>query len=185
MAQTPPLAFPLLLAQEDAAPSTTAGPSTPATAGGVGGGNGAASGNAGGGTPSGSGTAAAPGSPSDAGNAQTLQPAGGGQGGVGPGTGGGQDAPGFFSGPMMIFLVFIGVMWFMLMFGQRRDKKKRQAMLDAVKKGDQVQTVGGLLGTVVEVRDSEIVIKADENTNTRLRFSKSAVQAVLPGKEDK
>jgi len=52
-------------------------------------------------------------------------------------------------------------------------------MLAALKKGDKVQTAGGILGTVVEVRDSEVVVKVDENANTRLRFARSAIQAVL------
>ena len=46
-------------------------------------------------------------------------------------------------------------------------------------KGSKVQTIGGILGTVVEVRDDELIVKVDENSNTRLRFAKSAVTTVL------
>ena len=51
-------------------------------------------------------------------------------------------------------------------------------MLATLAKGAKVTTVGGVLGTVVEVRDEEVVVKVDENSNTRMRFAKSAINAV-------
>ena len=80
----------------------------------------------------------------------------------------------------LIFIVAIfAVFWFILMGGQRREKKKRAKMLAAIAKGSKVQTVGGILGTVAEVRDNEIVIKVDENANIRIKFTRSAIQAVV------
>ncbi len=85
-----------------------------------------------------------------------------------------------FGGQMIwIFLLVLVVMWVFLMGGQRKEKKKRAALLAALAKGDKVQTVGGVLGTVVEVRDTEVVVKVDENSNARMRFSRSAIQTVL------
>ena len=52
-------------------------------------------------------------------------------------------------------------------------------MMRELGKGSKVQMVGGELGTVVEVRDDEVVVKVDENTNTRIRYTRSAVSAVL------
>jgi preprotein translocase subunit YajC len=63
---------------------------------------------------------------------------------------------------------------------QRREKKRRAQMLDALKKGDRIQTIGGILGTVVEVREQEVVIKVDENNNTKLHFARAAIQTILP-----
>ena len=91
-----------------------------------------------------------------------------------------QPSGGLFGGPtMMIFILVLVVMWVFLIGGQRKEKKKRAALLAALSKGDKVQTVGGVLGTVVEVRDSEVIVKVDENANTRMRFSRSAIQAVI------
>ena len=42
-----------------------------------------------------------------------------------------------------------------------------------------MQTVGGLLGTIVELRDDEVVLKIDESTGTRAHVARSAVQAIL------
>jgi len=95
-------------------------------------------------------------------------------------TGGGGGGGGFFSGStMMILLLVLVVMWVFLLGGQRKEKKKRAAMLANLQKGRRVQTVGGVLGTVVEVRDTEVVVKVDENSNTRMHFSRSAIQNVL------
>lgn len=78
------------------------------------------------------------------------------------------------------FMLLILVLFmFVLIIPQRREKKRRNAMLEALKKGDRVQTVGGIIGTIVELRPSEVVVKVDENTNTRMRFSRSAVQSVI------
>ncbi len=99
-----------------------------------------------------------------------------------PGLGGSQTQPTSspFGGSMIwIFVLVLVVMWVFLMGGQRKEKKKRAALLAALTKGDKVQTIGGILGTVVEVRDSEVVVKVDENSNARLRFSRSAIQSVL------
>ena len=45
-----------------------------------------------------------------------------------------------------------------------------------LKKGDKVTSIGGICGTVVEVRDDELVVKVDENNNIRLRFSRWAIR---------
>jgi preprotein translocase subunit YajC len=100
---------------------------------------------------------------------------------TGPGTE--EAAPRGGSGIWLILLMGFVLLWVFMMSGQRKEKKKRAAMLGALKKGCKVQTVGGILGTVVEVRDDEVVVKVDENANTRLRFARSAIQAVLEAPE--
>ena len=87
---------------------------------------------------------------------------------------------------MFLFLMLGLVLMFVLMSGsQRKEKRKRKEMLSSLKKGDKVQTIGGILGSVVEVKDTHVVVKVDENSNTRLKFSRSAVQTVVdrPDKE--
>ncbi|MFA9479391.1 preprotein translocase subunit YajC [Phycisphaerales bacterium AB-hyl4] len=91
------------------------------------------------------------------------------------GTGGGSFDP-------MFFFLMIGLLVVMMIFfssSQRREKKRRKTMLEALKKGDRIQSVGGIIGSVVDIREDEIVVKVDENTNTRLRFARNAVQNVL------
>ena len=104
----------------------------------------------------------------------------GGSGGT-TGTGGG----GLFNSGFMVVLVmmFLAMIIFSFM-GQRRDRKKREAMISAVKKHDKVQTVGGLIGSVVEVKTDTIVLKVDESANTRITFARSSIQQVLTSATD-
>ncbi len=98
------------------------------------------------------------------------------------GTAAGGAAPGPFGGP--VFPLLLVVLITMIMFtvlGQRRDRKKRAALLGSVKKHDRVQTVGGVIGSIVEVKTDTVVLKVDETSNTRITFARSAVQQVLGG----
>ena len=56
-------------------------------------------------------------------------------------------------------------------------------MIEAVKKGDKVVTIGGVHGTVASVKDGTIVVKVDDNC--KIEFSKSAISAVTAKGEEK
>lgn len=83
----------------------------------------------------------------------------------------------------LLLVVFLVVMFGMTFFSQRKEKKKRADMLGNLKKNDRIVTIGGIIGTIVEVRDTEIVVKVDESSNTRMRFSRNAIQGIV-GEED-
>ncbi|MBN1555048.1 MAG: preprotein translocase subunit YajC [Phycisphaerae bacterium] len=73
--------------------------------------------------------------------------------------------------------ILIGAFLIMMMFMSRGRKKKeaeRRAMLDNLSKGDRVVTIGGIVGTIVETRETEIVVKVDDNT--RMKFARWAVR---------
>lgn len=68
--------------------------------------------------------------------------------------------------------------YFFLLRPKNKQEKQRVAMLSSLKKGDRIQTIGGILGTVVESRDDEVVVKVDETSNTKITFSRSAIHRV-------
>ena len=76
-------------------------------------------------------------------------------------------------------ILMIVVFYFFIIRGNQKQKKQRQAMLSAVQKGNRVVTAGGIIGTVVAIRDNEITLKVDETTNTKMTFLRSAIQNVL------
>jgi preprotein translocase subunit YajC len=83
--------------------------------------------------------------------------------------------------PTLMF-VLLGAVLLMFVFslsGQRRERKKREAMLSAIKKHDTVQTVGGVIGAIVELKPDFVVLKVDESANTRITFARSAIQQVI------
>ena len=69
--------------------------------------------------------------------------------------------------------------------GRKKQEAKRKQMLSELKKGDKVTSIGGIVGSVIEVREDELVIKVDETGNTRLRFARWAIRGVgEEGKKD-
>ena len=80
---------------------------------------------------------------------------------------------------LFMFLPLILVMILFSVFGQRKERKKREALLSSVKKHDRIRTIGGVIGSVVELNTDTVVLKVDESSNTRMTFGRDAVQQVL------
>ena len=77
-----------------------------------------------------------------------------------------------------IVLIFV-VMYFLMFRGPKKKQQEHQKMVSAMAKNDRVRTIGGIFGTVLDVRDDEVVLKIDESTNTKIRVSPSAIATVL------
>ncbi len=86
------------------------------------------------------------------------------------------------SNPLTSFLPIVLVLVVMYLFLFRpkgKEAKQQKAMLESLKRGDRVMTIGGLIGSVVEVKGDEVVLKVDESNNVKERYIKSAIQKVL------
>jgi preprotein translocase subunit YajC len=75
--------------------------------------------------------------------------------------------------------LFFVVLIVMNIMSSRRERKKRDALLSGMRKHDKVLTIGGIIGTIAEIRDDEVVIRIDENSNVRMRVTRSAIQQVI------
>lgn len=85
--------------------------------------------------------------------------------------------PGFgFLLPFILVIVFFVVVQFM---ASSREKKKRSTLMSSLKKGDKVLTIGGVIAHIAEVREDEIVLRVDENSNAKMRVVRSAIQQNL------
>jgi preprotein translocase subunit YajC len=73
----------------------------------------------------------------------------------------------------------IGALLISQIFAQRRERKRMDEMLSSMKKHDQVRTVGGIIGSVVEVKPDEVVIKVDEDRGTTLRVARNRIEVVI------
>ena len=76
-------------------------------------------------------------------------------------------------------LVFV-IFYFLIIRPQNKKQKEAKAMIEAVKKGDKVITIGGIHAVVEKVKEGTVVLKVDENT--RIEFSKSAIATVVAPK---
>lgn len=75
-----------------------------------------------------------------------------------------------------IFLALMFVMMYFILFrGPRKKQQQHKQMVQALAKNDKVRTIGGIIGTVVDVKGDEIVLKIDESNNTKIRLSASAI----------
>ena len=76
-------------------------------------------------------------------------------------------------------LIFIGLMvvvMYMLFFrGPRKKQQKHKQMVQTLQKNDRVRTIGGIIGTVVDVKDDEVTLKIDESNNTKIKILSSAI----------
>ena len=73
---------------------------------------------------------------------------------------------------IMLALIF-GVMYFFMIRPQKKQQKELQKFRDSLQKGDKVVTIGGIYGTVVEVKDATVLVEVDNGV--KVRFSKQAL----------
>ena len=86
-------------------------------------------------------------------------------------------------GSMVPMIVVMAVLIYFMWRGQKKEQKRRQEMIEGVKVGDKVVTIGGLYGEVVTVKEQTFIVKIAENT--RVELMKSAVSSVPAGEEAK
>jgi preprotein translocase subunit YajC len=85
-----------------------------------------------------------------------------------------QQKPGFPY--QLVFLVLMIVIFYVFILrGPRKQQQQHKQMVQTLKKNDRVRTIGGIMGTVVDVRGDEVTLKVDESNNTKLRVSTSAI----------
>jgi preprotein translocase subunit YajC len=77
--------------------------------------------------------------------------------------------------PLIMLLAF-GVMFIPMILSGRKEQKKRAELMSSLRKGDKVQTSGGIIGTIAELGQDDVVLRVEEG---RIRFAKSAVSGVI------
>jgi len=85
----------------------------------------------------------------------------------------------FDSSFVWVMLLMFAVIYFVMMRPQKKKQQQHKDMLGNLKKNDRVRTIGGIIGTIVDVRDDEVVLKIDESTNTKIHLVRSAVSTVF------
>ena len=73
---------------------------------------------------------------------------------------------------VMLILIFV-IMWFFMIRPQRKQQKELENFRNALKKGDKVVTIGGIFGTVCEIKEDSVLIEVDNNV--KIRVSKQAL----------
>lgn len=84
------------------------------------------------------------------------------------GTGGGSTSM------ILMLLAFFVLMWFFMIRPEKKKQKKIEAMRSALSVGDEIVTIGGIMGTIVHVTEDTITIETSED-KVRVQFKKWAV----------
>ena len=83
-------------------------------------------------------------------------------------------AAGGMGGTIVMMLAMLGIFYFMLIRPENKRKKEAEQMRSSVRKGDKFTTIGGIVGTVVDVKENNIVIETSAD-QVRVEFAKWAL----------
>ncbi len=75
-----------------------------------------------------------------------------------------------------LVLMFV-VLYFLMIRPQMKRQKEQRSMIDALQKGDEVVTIGGVLGKIVEMGDAHMLLEVKQG---QMQIERSAVARVLP-----
>lgn len=82
---------------------------------------------------------------------------------------------------IIYFAVFIVMIVFLFYLPSRKQKKERQQLMASIKPKAKVVTIGGMLGTIVKIKEDTIVIKVANNVE--IEMLKSAIKSAEGGKD--
>jgi len=85
-------------------------------------------------------------------------------------------APAGMGSPIIMMVLMLAIFYFMLIRPENKRKKEAEQMRSAVKKGDKIVTIGGITGTVVDVKENKIVLETGAD-QVRIEFEKWAISS--------
>ena len=78
--------------------------------------------------------------------------------------------------PLSWFLPIAMIIMVVLMLrAPQKQKKERKKLEQTLEKNDRILTIGGIFGTIVDIKDDEITLKIDESNNTKIKVTRSAI----------
>jgi preprotein translocase subunit YajC len=85
--------------------------------------------------------------------------------------------------PLTMMIIVMGIFYVMLILPQQRQRKKVQAMLQAIKSGDKVITSSGIYGTVNGIDGETVILKIADQV--KIRIARSAIAQVEASEDAK
>lgn len=86
------------------------------------------------------------------------------------------DATGGMMSTIIMLVLMVAIFYFMLIRPENKRKKEAEQMRSAVKVGDEITTIGGIIGTVVNVKEDKIVVETSAD-QVRIEFAKWAISS--------
>ena len=79
---------------------------------------------------------------------------------------------------LILWVVVIGLMWFLLMRPQKKEQKRVQAVLASMEVGDTALTTSGFYGVIIDITDDDVIVEFGNNKNCRIPMQKSAIAQI-------
>ena len=93
------------------------------------------------------------------------------------------DGLGSSIGTILIIVLFVVVVYFLMIRPQKKQEKETKNMRDNLQVGDEITTIGGIIGKIVSIKEETITIETSHD-RTKIRFLRSAVRSVDVKAED-
>ena len=84
--------------------------------------------------------------------------------------------PGGLASPLIMMVAMFAIFYFMLIRPENKRKKEAEQMRSSVRKGDKITTIGGIVGTVVDVKENNIVMETSAD-QVRIELAKWAISS--------
>ncbi len=81
-----------------------------------------------------------------------------------------------WSGVIMMVVVIVA-MYFLMIRPQKKQEKEKQAMMNALEVGDEITTIGGIIGEIVSIKEETVTIETGKERN-KIRILRSAIKNV-------
>ena len=88
------------------------------------------------------------------------------------------------TGTVLMLVSFVAIFYFLLIRPQRQQQKRHEAMVKNLRRGDEITTVGGIVGQIIHVKDDRLTIKTGDETRVVIERDKVA-RKLSVGVEDK
>ena len=85
---------------------------------------------------------------------------------------------------IILLVVMFAVLYFFMIRPQKKQEKEAQNMRDSLAVGDEVTTIGGIIGEIVSIKEETVTIETSK-AGTKIRFLKSAIRSVDVSAADK
>ena len=81
---------------------------------------------------------------------------------------------GGLTGTLIMIVAFFAIFYFLLIRPQRQQQKRHQEMVESLRRGDEVTTVGGVIGQIIHIKDDRLTIKTADDTRMVVERDKVA-----------
>ena len=83
---------------------------------------------------------------------------------------------------LFLFLIFGGLIYFFFIRPQQKQRRDQQTMIDSLRRGDRIVTIGGIHGRIEGIKDRVVVLKVADNV--KIEMNKASIAQVVRRRDD-